>query len=53
MRDLWASIDYVRKFVWEPLHVNFSLFPWTIPLGLGLLFYVIKVRSPRGELFAA
>ena len=32
-------------------NVNYSLFPWTIPIGLGLIIYMIKSKPPDGELW--
>lgn len=33
--------------------VNFSPFPWSIPIGLGLLFYIFKKRPENGEFLGA
>jgi len=45
-----ANVYYVQNSQFKLSDWNMSLFPWSIPVGLGLVFYVIKRKPANGEL---
>ncbi len=51
VQNFWANQLWVNKIILAHSSINFSLFPWTIPLGIVLLYYVVKVRGPNSELY--
>lgn len=45
------SIKYMNILNVDKYHFNASLFPWTIPLGLGLIIFIIKNQPRNSEIF--
>lgn len=48
--SLLANIRYVQNLQFGLSDWNISLFPWLIPVGLGLVFYIIKQKPANAEL---
>lgn len=46
-----ANIQHLQGVEQGLASWNYSLFPWSIPLGLGLLFYIIKFKSINSEIY--
>ncbi len=47
---MMANVQYMQSANQGLSSWNISLFPWSIPVGLGLMFYVIKYQPVDGEL---
>jgi hypothetical protein len=50
IEKLLANVQYINTTSTGLTDWNISLFPWTIPIGLALIFYIIKYRPREQEL---
>jgi hypothetical protein len=48
--ELLSNVDYVKNLPFGLSAWNISFFPWSVPIGLGLIFIIIKFRDKRNEL---
>jgi len=46
--EMLKNMEEVTLYRW-----NMSLFPWTIPVGLALVYYIVKEKPEKGELLAS
>lgn len=44
------SIKFWNLLNADLYHYNLSLFPWTIPIGLGLIFFILKNKPKESEI---
>jgi hypothetical protein len=51
--EMLASIRFMNNAKIGPSMVNVSPWPWAIPVGLGLLFYIIKFKPASSEILGA
>jgi len=47
-----ASIKYFTSKGYSFINPTFPIFPWAIPIGIGLLIYILKFRPKNGEILA-
>lgn len=45
-----ASLKFYNLLNADLYHFNLSLFPWTIPIGLGLIFYILRYKPRESEI---
>jgi flagellar biosynthesis protein FliQ len=48
--SMFDSVKYMNILDNDLYHFNLSLFPWTIPIGLGLIFYLVKYKPINAEI---
>ena len=53
INKILLNINYVNKQSSGLSSWNISLFPWTIPIGIALVFYIFKTRDLHSELLGA
>ena len=53
IEKMLVNINYVNKLPLGLSAWNISLFPWTIPLGVALVFFILKTRQQHSELLGA
>jgi hypothetical protein len=53
VHKMLLNIHYVNEQPFGLSSWNISLFPWTIPIGLALVFYIFRTRTLHSELLGA
>lgn len=48
--DLIASLNYFISNGYSFLNATFPIFPWAIPIGLGLILYILKYKPNNSEI---
>jgi len=52
-KEMIASLRYMDSAKIGPSTVNVSPWPWAIPVGLGLIFYILKYKPGNSEILGA
>jgi len=53
LMSLMSNVKYMSDAKIGLFTVNIAPFPWAIPIGLGLIFYILKCNPRNGELLGA
>lgn len=50
IQSMFNSVQYMNLLQGDLYQYNLSLFPWTIPVGLGLVYYIFKYKPVEIEI---